>query len=197
MKTMDKPFPNRQSIRLKKYDYSQSGFYFVTICTEDKIHRFGDITGGNMQLNEFGKIIIEQWNNLPNRFSNIKLDQFITMPNHIHGIIQIVGAPLAGARNRNNTDARNNMTVHHNRAPARGAPTVGQIIGEYKSLCVHNCLQWIKLNSPTFYMGKLWQSNYWEHIVRNENELNHIRDYIRQNPQRWEMNTLNGIRGDL
>ena len=194
---MNRSLPNRQSIRLKHYDYSQPGFYFVTIGTENRIHRFGNITDGNIQLNQLGKIVTKQWNDLPNRFPNIQLDQYITMPNHIHGIIR-VGAPLAGARN-DFAGARNNMVrrdlranVHRDRATARVAPTIGNIIGSYKSLCVHNCLQWIKSNNSSFFIGKLWQRNYWEHIVRNENELNLIRDYIRQNPQKWEMDKLNG-----
>jgi REP element-mobilizing transposase RayT len=90
---MDKSLPNRRSIRLKKYDYSQPGYYFITICTEDGIHRFGDIVCGNMRLNKFGEIVTVQWDDLKNRFPNIQLDQFITMPNHIHGIIH-VGAPI-------------------------------------------------------------------------------------------------------
>jgi REP element-mobilizing transposase RayT len=178
---MNKPLPNRQSIRLKTYDYSKPGYYFVTICTQTLKNRFGNIVDGNMQLNQLGKIITEQWNNLPNRFPNIKLDQFVVMPNHIHGIIAIVvGAPAKG------------------RAPARGAPTtVGDIVGTYKSLCVHHCLKWAKSNNPPFFIGKLWQRNYWEHIVRNENELNCIRDYILHNPQKWEMDKLNGGPGNI
>lgn len=157
-----------------------------------------------MQLNQLGKIVIEHWNDLPNRFPIVALDQFIVMPNHIHGIIQtIVGAPLAGARN-SNAGARNDDNcdglggnVNNNRAPARGAPTIGDIIGAYKSLCVHHCLQWIKSNNPTFFMGTLWQRNYWEHIVRDKNELGRIRDYIRNNPQKWETDKLNGGSGNI
>jgi len=198
---MDKQLPSRKFIRLKNYDYSQPGFYFVTVCTENRIHRFGDIICGNMQLNQFGIIVTEQWNDLPNRFSNIQLDQFITMPNHIHGIIH-VGAPLAGAR----SDDQQYMTVcgvagarsdDHKRATARVAPTVGDIVGVYKSLSVHHCLQWIKSNYPTFHMGKFWQRNYWEHIVRNDNELDRIRKYILQNPQKWETDKLNGGFGNM
>jgi REP element-mobilizing transposase RayT len=222
---MDKSLPNRRSIRLKKYDYSQPGYYFITICTEDRIHRFGDIVCGNMRLNKFGEIVTVQWDDLKNRFPNIQLDQFIIMPNHIHGIIH-VGAPLAGARQslavarqsltgarQSRTGTRQSRTINDNtwatggdmRATARVAPTdthqsrvtVGEIVGGYKSLCVHHCLQWIKSNCPTFHLGKLWQRNYWEHIVRDENELNGIRDYIRQNPQKWETDRLNGGAGNM
>ena len=209
---MQKPLPNRQSIRLKTYDYSKPGYYFITICTQNRQKRFGGIVDEYMQLNQSGKIVTEQWNDLPNRFPIVALDQFIVMPNHIHGIIQITvgaplavesGAPLAGApdsnaaiRNDDNCDdLRGN--VNNNRAPARGAPTIGDIIGAYKSLCVHHCLQWIKSNNPTFFMGTLWQRNYWEHIVRDKNELGRIRDYIRENPQKWETDKLNVGSGNI
>ena len=163
-RNMNKPLPNRQSIRFKKYDYSKPGYYFVTICAQNREKRFGGIVDGYMQLNQLGNIVTEQWNDLPNRFPNVELDQFIVMPNHIHGIIQTtVGATLAVARN--DEDCDNFLeNANNNRAPARGAPTIGDIIGAYKSLCVHHCLQWIKSNNPTFCMGTLWQRNYWEHI---------------------------------
>ena len=122
-------------------------------------------------------MVSKQWNDLPNRFPNIALDQFIVMPNHIHGIVQLVGAPLAGARvpnavshnNYHYDDFRATMdndraTADNDRATARVAPTVENIIGAYKSLCVQNCLQWIKSNNPAFQMGKLWQRNHGEWI---------------------------------
>ena len=204
MKKMDKSLHNRRSIRLKNYDYSQPGFYFITICTEDRIHRFGDIVCGNMQLNKFGEIVTVQWHDLQNRFPNIQLDQFVTMPNHIHGIIY-VGAPLAGTRQSRMINDNTRAIGDNMQATARVAPTnihqsrvtVGEIVGRYKSLCVHHCLQWIKSNYPILHMGKLWQRNYWEHIVRDEKELNRIRDYIRQNPQKWETDRLNGGAGNM
>ena len=93
---MNNTLPNRKSIRLKNYDYSQPGYYFITICTHNRKHRFGGIVDEQMQLNQFGKIVTEQWHNLANRFPNIELDEFVTMPNHIHGIITvpaIIGRP--------------------------------------------------------------------------------------------------------
>lgn len=181
---------------MKHYDYTRPGFYFITICTHNRIYRFGDIIGNKMNLNAFGEIVTTQWYHLPNHFDGIKSDQFIAMPNHIHAIIQIVGAPLAGARD-DTTRARNDTTRARNddcRATARGAPTrdktVGDIVGAYKSLCVHHCLQWVKSHDPSFYIGKLWQRNYWEHIIRNESELIRIREYIINNPRMWKNDLL-------
>jgi putative transposase len=186
---MNKPLPNRKSIRLKHYDYSRPGFYFITICTHNRIVRFGHISDNKMNLNTFGEIVTNQWYHLPDHFDKIKLDQFIAIPNHIHAIIQIVGAPLAGVLTTNarplagarDDDYRSTTRI----APARDK-TVGHIIGAYKSLCVHHCLQWVKFNDPSFYIGKLWQRNYWEHIIRNEYELIRIREYIRNNPKMWK-----------
>lgn len=123
-----------------------------------------------------------------------------------------VGAPLAGAHDvheptdipepmgtYNPNNAHINVNIHQKndtpeRATARVAPTtqptVGDVVGAYKSLCVRECLQWIQLNEPQFVLGTLWQRNYWEHIIRNEPELNRIREYIRNNPLKWETDSL-------
>jgi len=160
---MKKTLPNRQSIRMKNYDYSIPGYYFITICTHNKVHRFGNITGGQMQLNHFGDIVLQQWNKLPGQYPNIQLDQFTLMPNHIHGIFQIIDFGI----------------------------TAGEIVGAFKSLCVHYCLKWIQSNNPSFNMGRLWQRNFWEHIVRDENELYQLREYIINNPIKWKNDELN------
>jgi REP element-mobilizing transposase RayT len=198
---------DRRSIRLKGYDYSHAGAYFVTICTRNRECLFGDITAGTMRVNHFGKIVGEQWNDIPRRFPVVELDQFVVMPNHIHGVFVVVGvavavgAPLAGALSR--ATARVAPTGAplaaagatptaggQSKVTERAAPTVGDIVGAYKSLCVHHCLHWIKQNVPHQRLGQLWQRNYWEHIVRDESELNRIRDYIRNNPLKWEMDKL-------
>jgi len=126
---MNKPLPNRQSIRLKTYDYSKSGYYFVTICTQNRQKRFGGIVDGYMQLNPLGEIVTEQWHDLPNRFPIVALDQFIVMPNHIHGIIRVtVGAPLAGARSL--AGARDSKTdTHHSNPTIRNHAHCGDLGG--------------------------------------------------------------------
>ncbi|MBF0104319.1 MAG: transposase [Deltaproteobacteria bacterium] len=177
---------HRRSIRLKGYDYSQQGAYFVTICSHDRECLFGEIVDGKMVLNDVGKIVETCWHNIPNNFPNAELDAFVVMPNHVHGIICIVGAPLAGAQN---AGAQNG--TQNNRAPARGAPTVGDIVGAYKSLCVHNCLKWIKQNEPDRVLGKFWQRNYYEHVIRNEKSLDQIREYIINNPANWQGDEMN------
>lgn len=187
---------HRRSIRLTGYDYSQEGLYFVTICTNNHQCLFGEIINGVMKLNDVGKIVLEQLNAIPQRFAHIDVDEYIVMPNHIHTIIT-VGAPLAGAQYQTSGAQNqtagvdiNNMATAKERATARVAPTVGEVVGAYKSLCVHHCLKWISKNEPGRIMGKIWQRNYYEHIVRNDEDLNRIREYINNNPGQWEMDKL-------
>lgn len=189
----DPKIHHRRSIRLKGYDYSQAGAYFITICTNDRKCLFGEIINGEMILNDYGKIANDEWEKLPQRFPNFELDVFQIMPNHMHGIVLLnesVGAGLAPAQNE-----------HNNRATARVAPTktVGDIVGAYKSLVANECLKIFKLNwetvnragvnragvNPAPTMGKLWQRNYHEHIIRNEQSYQTISNYIINNPDNW------------
>ena len=185
---------HRRSIRLKGYDYAQAGAYFITICCEKMEWRFGNIVGASlpaaqnvedineqpqgiaridaqMELNEYGMVAYNEWNKLPERFSNFELDVFQIMPNHMHGIIVLhgVGATLA---------------VAHERAEASPAPTIGDIVGAYKSLVANGCLDIFRTKNKT--MGKLWQRNYHEHIIRNEKSYQTISNYIINNPAKWK-----------
>jgi len=177
---------HRRSIRLKGYDYSKAGAYFITICCQNRICRFGNIENGEMIMNEYGTVAYNEWTKLPERFPNFVLDVFQIMPNHIHGIIVLndipVGAGLAPAQNdvvaQNETDIRANI-----RAGASPAPTVFDIVGAYKSLVANVCLDIFK--SKNKMMGKLWQRNYHEHIIRNEQSYQTISDYIINNPAKW------------
>ena len=128
-----KEFPRRKGLRLKDFDYSSAGYYFVTICVRDRRFLFGNIVDGIMQLNELGIKMENRWHELSEHFSNIELDEFVVMPNHIHGILAIVGAPLVGARNQ------------WTRADTRPAPTsLGDIICVYKSISTNDYINGIK-----------------------------------------------------
>ena len=187
---------NRRSIRLKGYDYSQSGAYFITICCQDRECRFGKIKNDQMVLNEFGTIAYNEWNKLPERFPNFELDVFQIMPNHIHGIIVLVGAGLTPAQltPAQITPAQNDKTAEASRAGASRAgaspaPT-GDIIGAYKSFVANECLKIFKSRyaeeNPVPTMGKLWQRNYYEYIIRNEQSYQTISNYIIGNPSKWK-----------
>lgn len=148
---MDKYNPyihHRRSVRLKGYDYSQAGLYFITICYQDRICRFGHIENGEMILNAYGKIAYDEWSKLPERFPNFEMDVFQIMPNHMHGIILLNETVVVGAT----------LAV----APT----TVSDIVGAYKSLVANGCMHIYKMINEM--MGKLWYRNYYEHIIRNE-----------------------------
>jgi putative transposase len=212
-------YHNRRSIRLDGYDYSRPGFYFVTICIHDRKQRlFGNVANGKMILNEMGKIAFDTFNQLPERFPNMKPHVFQIMPNHVHAIIAIhvvpVGATLAVARNP--VAVAQYIPVDgptkQNRAGASPAPTniteptentdrkmitenaktaIGDIVGAYKSLVANGCLKIHK--SKNEHMGKLWQRNYYEHVIRDEKSLFAIRKYILENPMNWDFDSENHI----
>ncbi|HRO44286.1 transposase [Agriterribacter sp.] len=166
---------HRRSIRLKGYDYSQAGLYFITICVHNRQCLFGEIVNDEMILNDFGNIAHHHWEKLSERFQNFELDVFQIMPNHMHGIIFLTNPVGAGF-----TPAPNHG------ATARVAPTVADIVGAYKSLVSNQCLEIFKQKFPNDYMGKLWQRNYHEHIIRDEQSYHRIANYIINNPQNWE-----------
>ncbi|MCX6149524.1 MAG: hypothetical protein NTX22_03250 [Ignavibacteriales bacterium] len=161
---MEQIFPNRKSIRLKEYDYSREGWYYVTICAKNKNCLFGEIVNEEMKLNEKGRIIENCWERIPDHFGFVEVDYFVVMPNHLHGIIII---------NEQSSHRRGEVT-----SPLRWKHriTLGKIIAYYK-------YQTTKIiNQRDEKIGeKIWQRNYYEHIIRNENDLFHIRQYIENN----------------
>ena len=172
---------HRRSIRLRGYDYTQPGAYFVTICTHERAMLFGQVVDGEMVLNEWGEIVREEWFRSAEIRAAIKLfpDEFVVMPNHIHGIIWIVGiSPLVGATRRVAP------TDGHPRGPAPNS--LGAVIGQFKSIVTK------RINARRGTPGaRVWQRNYYERIIRNEWALNAIRRYIAENPSRWHLDRHN------
>jgi len=173
---------NRRSIRLPEYDYSQAGAYFITICTHNRTCLFGEIIDGGMQLDQAGKMISQWWLELANKFPHVQIDESIIMPNHVHGIILIteppsipVGAARCGRPGR----------------PHRGAPTIGDIIRWFKTMTTNEYIRKVKKNGWQPYRDRFWQRNYYEHIIRNENDLRDTREYIFNNPQQWHIDRDN------
>jgi len=296
---------HRRSIRLQGFDYAGNGAYFITICTQNRKCLFGEIVGGQMQLNPAGAMISEALVGLPGRFPPVSIDTFVVMPNHIHFIFVFgakrpqqtpkfvraplvdaqhpagpvgaplvgaqnpvdpvraplvgahhpagsVGAPLVGAQNpvdpvrsslvdahhpadpvraplvgaQNPVDPVRSSLVdaHHpadpvgaplvgaqhpadpvgaplvgaqnqsktkHRATTRVAPTVGDMVGAFKSLTTVQYIRGVKTMGWMAFSGKLWQRNYYEHVIRDDEELNHTRYYIETNPARWTQDKEN------
>jgi putative transposase len=154
---------HRRSIRLKGYDYSGAGAYFITATVRDRACILSEIHDSVVVLSALGEIVNRLWNDLPNRFLSVGLDAFVVMPNHIHGILiltDVVGATLAVARD-GAADARNGAIIAQDRARASLAPTrpiLGNVVGAFKSLCTIAWLDYIKQNDLNI-VGKFWQRN--------------------------------------
>jgi putative transposase len=222
---------HRKSIRLKGYDYSQAGLYFITICCQDRAHLFGEIENGEMILNEYGKIANQCWLEIPNHFPNAILHEHIIMPNHIHGIVELVGAnqysPLPMTNNVSNDGMKNvsndgmknvsndgmknvsndgmknvsndgvnnvlygigaNNVLYgigvNNDSPQRSpSKTIGSIVRGFKI----GVTKWMRQNTNVY---NVWQRNYYENIIRNENAYQRISQYIINNPQNWDNDSL-------
>ena len=147
----------RKHLRLSEYDYSSNGFYFITICCKQFKSHFGHIIDDVMILNEFGIVADQQWNHLAKRFPSVNCHSHQIMPNHMHGIIEI-----------------------HNSSKIR--LQVGQVIGAYKSLTYKFCRELSGKNS----FERIWQSNFYEHVIRNDAAFEKISRYIETNPAQWD-----------
>ena len=177
---------HRQSIRLKGYDYSQEGAYLITICCYNRRCLFGEIYRGKMYLNGYGKIVETEWLKTGKIRHNVELDEYVIMPNHVHGIIYItdvVGAhcnvPLQGHAQRNISA----QTERFGKSTHNSIPT---IIKLFKSTVTKQINQ--LRSTPGL---SVWQRNYYEHIIRNEQELHKIRHYIFTNPLQWQNDNEN------
>ena len=184
--------PKRRSIRLPGYDYSRAGAYFVTICTKDRKCLFGNIRNQEMGLNDAGWMVDKWYVELENKFPDIKCDIHIIMPNHFHAIIQNVGADV-GANLcvcPNDDRARKTMGEHMTAGEHIGSP-LRRVIQWFKTMTTNEYIRGVKQHNWPPFPGKLWQRNYYEHIIRNENEMTRILEYITNNPAQWAMDREN------
>lgn len=189
---MSNPGRRRRSLRLKGYDYGQASAYFVTICTQDRACLFGAVFDGSMRSNDAGRMVATMWSELPSRFAGAEIDTFVVMPNHLHGIVVLCddGATTRGATTRGAT-TRVAPTVG---APLVGAP-LGAVVGAFKSITTVEYIRGVGARGWPEFRGRLWQRNYYEHVVRDEAELSRIRRYIDENPLRWDIDDENPRRG--
>jgi len=184
----DPEIHHRRSIRLQHYDYALAGAYFVTICAQNRACLFGAISEGQMQANDHGKIVHECWEDLPNHYENVILDEFVAMPNHVHGIIILtnntVGAGFKPALTGEPAPTIDNHDIQsRNSSRHHGLP---EIIRAFKTFSSR------RINQARSTPGiPVWQRNYYEHVIRNEDDLNKIREYIITNPAGWEKDEEN------
>lgn len=171
---------HRRSIRLKEYDYTQAGAYFVTIVTYQREPLFGEIVDGVMKLNPLGEIARQEWFKTAELRPYVELyeDEFVVMPNHAHGIIWNVGADGGAERRSARTSAADEK-------PHVDAGSLGAIVRAYKSAVTY------AINAARQSRGvTVWHRNYYEHIIRDDADLKRIRDYIANNPLRWTEDSL-------
>ncbi len=175
-----RPFTHRRrSIRLPGYDYSQAGAYFVTVCTANRECLFGDIVDGEICLNECGQIIAGCWQDIPYHFAGARLDAFVTMPNHLHGII-VIGNGDVGAMHFSHSERSGVEERKMHRPCGTVSASLGAMVQNFKSVATR------QVNAARATAGAtIWQRDYYEHIIRNEREWSIIARYIRDNPAKW------------
>ena len=160
----------RKSIHLKEYDYSSTGYYFVTICTQNREEIFGKIEFGSMKLNKYGKIANQIWKGIPNHYTNVELDEFVIMPNHIHGIIII---------DENVGTEQCSVPTHYG--------LLSKIVKSFKEIFIKT----IHIQFEDYQFK--WQRSFYDRIIRNDKELFNIRQYITNNPLQWELDNENPV----
>ena len=163
-----------KSTRLTGWDYSSPGYYFITISVRDPINCFGQIMGGIIELSDIGRITKECWENIPVHFPFVVLDEFVVMPNHVHGIVVI--------NTTHNVETQNLASLRNNKFGPQ-SKNLGSIIRGFKI----GVKKWAAMNNINFQ----WQSGFYEHIIRDEKSLRNIRQYIIKNPLKWEFDSEN------
>jgi putative transposase len=163
----------RRSIRLKEYDYSGNGAYFITVCTKNRVPYFEIYPA-------LKNIVQSEWELLAERYPGLTLDAFVIMPNHIHGILLLdTTPPIVGAT----------LEVAHG-VGSNSNPAIGQIISAFKSLCVKRWSEKMSQCGNTL-KESFWQRNYYDHVIKNETELDLVREYIVYNPDQWSCDNEN------
>jgi REP element-mobilizing transposase RayT len=179
----------RRSIRREGYDYSLPGAYFVTLISYGRMCLFGEIKDGELRQSDIGKLVYDCWLGITDHFDNTKLDEYVIMPNHLHGIIIILDPYGKGEASLDKPTIGSAM-ISGDASPLQPKGTqpgsIGAIIQNFKSVTTR------KVNRLHFEPGyKIWQKNYYERIIRNEGELNATRRYILDNPLNWEQDQEN------
>jgi putative transposase len=180
---------HRRSIRLKGYDYSKEGMYFITICAQNRENLFGEIVNDKMILNIAGKMVERWYLELKNKYSNLQCGVNATMPNHFHCIMEIVGADLCVCPDINQCHVV--QDVHTEIEGRHAGLPLPQIIQWFKTMTTNEYIKMVKQNILPPFDKRIWQRNYHEHIIRDEDEYYRIIEYIQNNPMLWENDCYN------
>ena len=188
--TNDQQKPFRRSIRLNGYDYTSPGAYFVTSCSQNRRNIFGEIRDDVMIANPAGQMLELIWHEIPGKFPTVQLDAFVIMPNHVHFIIFLTAEMMEENLLRGKDLSDHPIWEEKPSASIPNLkrvyqPSLSQVLQWYKSITTAKYRQGVKKAGWPPFSGRIWQQNYYEHIVRNERELNAIREYIVHNPLKW------------
>ncbi len=167
-------YPMRRSIRLAGYDYSRSGAYFVTVCVEQRLPLLGRIVEDEVQLSAAGEMVTRIWANLGDHYPGVSVDASIVMPNHVHGILFLSDPSETG-----------------DGADKRTALSLSTVIQRFKTYTAHRYGQGVASADWPRYPGRLWQHRFYEHVIRHDQDLQTIREYIANNPRQWALDRLN------
>jgi putative transposase len=169
---------HRRSIRLQHYDYAQAGAYFVTICTQHRACVLGEVVDGQMQLSALGQIVADGWLWLAQQYAHVQLDEWVVMPNHVHGIILLTDeARVDGDKGGSRTAPTNPHNVP--RKP------LGQLVGAFKTVTTKRVNALRETPAAVF-----WQRDFHEHVIRNEADLARLQTYVANNPLQWMLDSL-------
>jgi len=181
-----------ESARCQKWDYTSNGYYSVTICTQNREYFFGDVVADKIQLSPVGKIVAEEWQKTAQIRSYIELDEWVIMPNHLHGIIIIKNQPPPPPVETPRWGVSQQVTFHPKETFQRNVSTksrlkpksLGSIIGQIKTACTKRIWE-------AGFDNFEWQDRFYDHIIRDDESLHHIREYIINNPLKWELDKNN------
>ncbi|MDD5085197.1 MAG: transposase [Candidatus Omnitrophica bacterium] len=180
-----KPTKSRKPNRLCEYDYSHPGYYFITICAKDRHEWFDKIENCKVVLNDAGKMIHDLWSAIPFHYPGIQIDEFVVMPDHVHGIIIIIDNPVVG------TGPCACPNAMHDGRPRRAAPTnrlsLSDVVHRFKSLTTRKYIDGVTRNNWASFDKTLWQRSFYDHVIRGESNLARLREYIVNNPLQWDL----------
>ncbi|MFI4910525.1 MAG: transposase [Sedimentisphaeraceae bacterium JB056] len=182
-------YPQRRSVRLKDFDYSENGKYFITICSQYHFSLFGKIERHEIKLNEIGFMIQRWWLALGKRFE-LGIEPYIIMPNHIHGIITITSGNQISDKSGESKIYYKSEETGENIVSPLHSRTLGQYVSWFKRMSTNEYIRNVKNNNWQPFHKRLWQRSFWERIIRNQRELDNMSDYIYNNPKNWEIDKL-------